>query len=141
MIDNFSFFNGRFIKLWLLTIRKKLLQIFNKVSLFNLNTDEFSMEMKTFKFQSNLILVIFHKISLKKGSMWILDSSYKIWQFKNIHPNIQTELRKFLKKTLTTVTCDYSFSKFNLIKSYFRYSLRRERNSFILIIAIEKEVP
>lgn len=101
----------------------------------DLNAHEFSMEIESFKFQSNLIIDNF----IEMGPLQILNGIYDL-TLENIYPNLQTALRIFLSLPVTTATCERSFSKLKLIKSYLRSSLGQERLSNMSILAIEREV-
>lgn len=133
--DDFSFLNGSLIQnMTINNLKKSATDLAIKYP-FDLNADEFSMEIESFKYQSNIILENF----IEMGPLQILNGLHDL-TIENIYPNLQTALRIFLSLPVTTATCERSFSKLKLIKSYLRSSLGQERLSNMSILAIEKQV-
>lgn len=133
--DDFSFLNGNAIQTMTVDdLQKSVADLEMKYPL-DLNAHEFSVEIESFKFQSSLILENLNEM----GPLQILRGIYDL-SLENIYPNLETALRIFLSLPVTTATCERSFSKLKLIKSYLRSSLGQERLSNMSILAIEKEV-
>lgn len=54
------------------------------------------------------------------------------------YPNLDTALRIFLTLPVTTATCERSFSKLKLVKTYLRSSIGQERLANLTIISVER---
>eukprot|EP00102_Acyrthosiphon_pisum_P009874 XP_003248780.1 PREDICTED: uncharacterized protein LOC100570249 [Acyrthosiphon pisum] len=59
---------------------------------------------------------------------------------KESYPNIEIAIRIFLSKLITTASCERSFSKLKLIKTYLRSTMAQERLSSMAILSIETEI-
>lgn len=57
----------------------------------------------------------------------------------NIFPNICIALRLYLTLPCTTATCERSFSKLKLIKTYLRSTVNQTKLTNLALLSIEKE--
>ncbi|XP_029348622.1 uncharacterized protein LOC100570249 [Acyrthosiphon pisum] len=62
------------------------------------------------------------------------------YKLKESYPNIEIAIRIFLSKLITTASCERSFSKLKLIKTYLRSTMAQERLSSMAILSIETEI-
>ena len=62
------------------------------------------------------------------------------YKLKESYPNIEIAIRIFLSKPVTTASCERSFSKLKLIKTYLRSTMAQERLSSMAILSIETEI-
>ena len=58
---------------------------------------------------------------------------------KDVFPNLQTALQILLTMSVSVASCERSFSKLKLIKSYLRSNMTQDRLSSLAILSIEKE--
>lgn len=55
----------------------------------------------------------------------------------DVYPNVESALRIYLTLPVTVASCERSFSKLKLIKSYLRSSMGQERLSGLAVLSIE----
>lgn len=132
--EDFGFLNGRVIFDADITELKKMATDLAIKYNTDLDPYEFASEIESFKFQAVVLLQDFKEM----GSFDLLQGIYLL-SLENIYPNLVTILRIFLCMPVTTATCERSFSKLKLIKSYLRSSLGQERLANMSILCIEKE--
>lgn len=135
LTDAFVFLSGRAIESTSLEeLKKKVVDLAIKYP-DDLDAFEFSAEIESFKIQGQSLIENF----IETGPLEILQSMFDL-SLEMIYPNIQTALRIFLSVPLTTATCERSFSKLKLVKSYLRSSLGQENLSNMSILSIEKSI-
>jgi len=61
------------------------------------------------------------------------------YSMANIFPNICIALRLYLTLPCTTATCERSFSKLKLIKTYLRSTVNQTKLTNLALLSIEKE--
>ncbi|KAL5517613.1 hypothetical protein EMCRGX_G003195 [Ephydatia muelleri] len=59
---------------------------------------------------------------------------------KDVFPNLQTALQILLTMPVSVASCERSFSKLKIIKTYLRSTMAQERLGNLAILSIEKEV-
>eukprot|EP00731_Ephydatia_muelleri_P034131 Em0048g7a len=59
---------------------------------------------------------------------------------KDVFPNLQTALQILLTMPVSVASCETSFSKLKIIKTYLRSTMAQERLGNLAILSIEKEV-
>ena len=57
---------------------------------------------------------------------------------KDVFPNLRTALQIMLAVAVSVASCERSFSKLKLIKTYLRSSMNQERLSDLALLSIEK---
>jgi len=62
------------------------------------------------------------------------------YSLKDVYPNIEIALRIFLTISVTTATCERSFSELKIIKNYLRSTMSQNRLTNMGIISIEREL-
>lgn len=62
------------------------------------------------------------------------------WDFLETLPNISLALKLFLTICVSVASCERSFSKLKLMKTYLRSSMRQTRVSDLAILSIENEL-
>eukprot|EP00102_Acyrthosiphon_pisum_P013187 XP_008182673.1 PREDICTED: uncharacterized protein LOC103309313 [Acyrthosiphon pisum] len=92
-------------------------------------------EIKDFKHAALSILPSIELVTFLDLLQMIHD--YKL---KESHPNIEMAIRIFLSIPVTTASCERSFSKLKLIKTYLRSTMAEERLSSMAILSIETEI-
>ncbi|XP_045480925.1 zinc finger MYM-type protein 1-like [Harmonia axyridis] len=112
--------------------KKKAADLALKYSSY-LNPYEFMNELESFKFRA-------YAMFTHLGNMNALDILQKMRELslQTIYPNLDTALRIFLTLPVTTATCELSFSKLKLVKTYLRSSIGQERLANLAIISIER---
>ena len=58
---------------------------------------------------------------------------------KDVFPNLRTSLRILLTISVSVASCERSFSKLKLIKTYLRSTMCQERLSNLAILSVEKD--
>lgn len=58
---------------------------------------------------------------------------------KDVFPNLRTALQILLTMAVSVASCERSFSKLKLIKTYLRSAMSQERLTNLAILSIEKE--
>ncbi|XP_029340951.1 uncharacterized protein LOC103309313 [Acyrthosiphon pisum] len=101
----------------------------------DINTAEIVEEIKDFKHAALSILPSIELVTFLDLLQMIHD--YKL---KESHPNIEMAIRIFLSIPVTTASCERSFSKLKLIKTYLRSTMAEERLSSMAILSIETEI-
>ncbi|XP_076289839.1 uncharacterized protein LOC143213670 [Lasioglossum baleicum] len=135
--DDFAFLSGQAILDTDVTLLTKMAADLALKYPNDLDPYEFSLEIESFKFQATTLMN-----DLKDKGMnhfQVLEKIYEL-SLENVYPNIITALRIFLCMPVTTATCERSFSKLKLIKSYLRSSLAQEHLANMSILSIEKEI-
>ncbi|XP_076660746.1 uncharacterized protein LOC143364134 [Halictus rubicundus] len=121
--DDFAFLSGQAILATDVTQLTKMAADLALKYPNDLDPYEFSLEIESFKLKATTLMN-----DLKDKSMnhfQVLEKIYEL-SLENVYPNIITALRIFLCMPVTTATCERSFSKLKLIKSYLRSSLAQE---------------
>ena len=62
------------------------------------------------------------------------------WGFMEMSPNLTVLLRIFLTSSISVATCERSFSKLKLVKTYLRSQMSQRRLSSLAMLSIEREV-
>lgn len=101
----------------------------------DINTAEIVEEIKDFKHAALSILPSIESVTFLDLLQMIHD--YKL---KESYPNIEIAIRIFLSMPVTTASCERSFSKLKLIKTYLRSTMAQERLSSMAILSIETEI-
>lgn len=91
----------------------------------DINKVEFLNELKTLKFQADTFFADFESTSF-------LDLLQALHQFSLVEtcPNVEIALRIFLTLPVTVASCERSFSKLKLIKTYLRSSMGQQIDKF-----------
>jgi len=95
----------------------------------DINTAEIVEEIKDFKHAALSILPSIESVTFLDLLQMIHD--YKL---KESYPNIEIAIRIFLSMPVTTASCERSFSKPKLIKTYLRSTMNQERLSSMTIL-------
>ncbi|XP_022161769.1 uncharacterized protein LOC111027679 [Myzus persicae] len=101
----------------------------------DINTAEIVEEIKDFKHAALSILPSIESVTFLDLLQMIHD--YKL---KESYLNIEIAIRIFLSMPVTTASCERSFSKLKLIKTYLRSTMAQERLSSMAILSIETEI-
>lgn len=98
----------------------------------DINKVEFLSELETLKFQADTLFADFESTSS-------LDLLQALHQFSLVEtcPNVEIALRIFLTLPVTVASCERSFSKLKLIKTYLRSSMGQHRLTNLGILSIE----
>ncbi|XP_050321353.1 zinc finger MYM-type protein 1-like [Bactrocera neohumeralis] len=132
--DDFAFLSGQAIVNTSVTELTKIAADLAIKYPDDLDPHEFSSEIESFKFQATTLM----SEATDMNHLNVLEKIFDL-SLEDVYPNITTALRIFLCMPVTTATCERSFSKLKLIKSYLRSSLGQERLANISILSIEKD--
>ncbi|XP_071053576.1 zinc finger MYM-type protein 1-like [Onthophagus taurus] len=130
--ENFAFLNGyAFVNMSAEELQKHG-ELLARTYSRDLNILDFCQELAVFKTQAPLII----GINEKTTAFDLLQGIYK-HDLQEAFPNISIALRIYC--TLQTTSCERSFSKLKLIKTYLRSTMSQERLSGLAILAIENK--
>ncbi|KMQ87036.1 zinc finger mym-type protein 1-like protein [Lasius niger] len=101
----------------------------------DINRAEFLSELESLKFQG-------HTLFADSESTSSLDLLQTLHQFSLVEtcPNVDIALRIFLTLPVTVASCERSFSKLKLIKTYLRSSMGQQRLTNLGILSIENSI-
>lgn len=118
----------------LLTACNNLSELYDEII-----ADHLFSEIRRFRFH----IQSFEEISNNKADKWealdILKWMVK-WGFAEGLPNLTIALRIFLTMCVSIASCERSFSKLKLIKTYLRSSMSQSRLTNLAILSIERDV-
>ncbi|OWR53708.1 hypothetical protein KGM_203669 [Danaus plexippus plexippus] len=103
----------------------------------NINATEFWFEIETLKSQVKAT-TLFDKCECQ-SSVGLLKAIVEL-DIKEMFPNVVVAIKIFLTIQVTVVSCDRSFSKLKLIKTYLRSTMGQERLSGLAILSIERAI-
>ena len=63
------------------------------------------------------------------------------WGFTEMLPNATVVLRIFLTMSISVASCECSFSKLKLVKTYLRSQMIDARLSGLAVLSVERELP
>ncbi|KAL4704071.1 hypothetical protein ACJJTC_001993 [Scirpophaga incertulas] len=103
----------------------------------DINATEFWSEIETLKSQVEAT-TLFDNCECQ-SSMGLLKAIVEL-DLKEMFPNIVVILKIFLTMPVTVASCERSFSKLKLIKTYLRSTMGQERLSGLAILSIERDI-
>lgn len=133
--NDFSFLNGHALKIMPLDDLKRCATDLALKYNSDLDAPEFVCEIESFKYQA---MEVFENLG-DMDAFQILQKNYEL-SLQNTYPNLDIALRIFITMPVTTASCERSFSKLKIVKSYLRSSIGQERLTNMSIISIEKDV-
>jgi len=98
----------------------------------DLNSEEFESEIASFKHQ---VLALIDDVATATP-LDLLNFLHRR-ELEDVYPNIEIAIRIYLSLPVTVASCERSFSKLKLIKSYLRSAMGQERLSNLAILSIE----
>lgn len=101
----------------------------------DLNLSDFTSEILNFK---NLALSMLPDLK-NQSPLNILELIHE-YSMTDIFPNICIAIRLYLTLPCTTASCERSFSKLKLIKTYLRSTMNQNRLTNLSLLSIEKEI-
>ncbi|KAK4873915.1 hypothetical protein RN001_013275 [Aquatica leii] len=103
----------------------------------DINATEFWSEIETLKSQVEAT-TLFDKCECQ-SSMGLLKAVVEL-DLKEMFPNVVVAIKIFLTMPVTVASCERSFSKLKLIKTYLRSTMGQERLSGLAILSIERDI-
>nr|CAH7756687.1 unnamed protein product [Callosobruchus chinensis] len=103
----------------------------------DINATEFWSEIETLKSQVEAT-TLFDKCECQ-SSMGLLKAIVEL-DLKEMFPNVVVAIKIFLTMPVTVASCERSFSKLKLIKTYLRSTMGQERLSGLAILSIEGDI-
>ena len=103
----------------------------------DINGTEFWSEIETLKSQVEAT-TLFDKCECQ-SSMGLLKAIVEL-DLKEMFPNVVVAIKIFLTMPVTVASCERSFSKLKLIKTYLRLTMGQERLSGLAILSIERDI-
>lgn len=132
--ENFAFLSGHaFVNMSTEDLQKNRADLARKYSR-DLNAIDFCQELAVFKKQAPLVI----GISEKTSAFDLLQHMCK-HDLQEAFPNISIALRIYCTLPTTSASCERSFSKLKIIKTYLRSTMSQERLSGLAILAIENK--
>ncbi|KAL4091733.1 hypothetical protein QTP88_026380 [Uroleucon formosanum] len=133
--QDFSFLNPTIIYSWPMENSKRAgVDLCNKYE-NNLNKIEFISELESFKEHVYNI-----DDDLKRATFFeMLNFIYKN-KLQDVYPNISVAYQIYLTMPVTSASCERSFSKLKLIKTYLRSNTEQARLNHLSILSIENKI-
>lgn len=103
----------------------------------DINATEFWAELDTLKSQVETI-ILFDKCD-RSSSLGLLKAIVEL-DLKEMFPNVVVATKIFLTMPVTVASCERSFSKLKLIKTYLRSTIGQERLTGLAILSIEPDI-
>lgn len=103
----------------------------------DINSTEFWSEIETLKSQVE-VTTLFDKCECQ-SSMGLHKAIVEL-DLKEMFPNVVVAIKIFLTMPVTVASCERSFSKLKLIKTYLRSTMGQERLSGLAILSIERDI-
>nr|CAH7769133.1 unnamed protein product [Callosobruchus chinensis] len=103
----------------------------------DINATEFWSEIETLKSQVEAT-TLFDKCECQ-SSMGLLKAIVEL-DLKEMFPNVVVAIKIFLTMPVTVASCERSFSKLKLIKTYLRSTMGQEKLSGLAILSIEGDI-
>ncbi|KAL4119494.1 hypothetical protein QTP88_012301 [Uroleucon formosanum] len=133
--QDFSFLDPTIIYSWpMKNLKRAGVDLCNKYE-NDLNKIEFISELESFKEHVNNI-----DDDLKRATFFeMLNFIYKN-KLQDAYPNISVAYQIYLTMPVTSVSCERSFSKLKLIKTYLRSTTEQARLNHLSILSIENKI-
>lgn len=100
----------------------------------DLDANELSLEIESFKYQACSLIP-----NLKEANLITMLNFIHEYGLSSNYPNIEICLRLALTLPVTSASCERSFSKLKLVKTYLRSQIGQERLTNLAIMSIEYE--